>query len=655
MAGLPGVQSILGNVPGATGSKGAQRTKRPAGQQQPQQQATPQASTGAAPTFAQLQQSGQARPAPPRPQAPPQQPMNPQGPPQSGGPSPIQGQLNSSISNSLANPNPYNSDTVQQINAALTGQTNQEFGAQKKQLEENLASRGLSASTIGGGYYGDLAGQQDQALANMRANLVGQSANGQLQGTAQAQGAAQNAINSSNQLGLSQQQLALQSQLGLGNLNLGQQQLNQSGSQFGQTLDFQKLQNSQNYGLNQQQLALQSQLGLGNLALGQGDLSLRQQQTGNQNNQFYAGLGQNYDLANMQNQTQNRGLDITQQGQQNQYTLGLINSGGGYGSNYYGTTGTNGVSTNSQPTSGSTYNNYQTAPSTAGYQYSTAAGGAGIQAPPGKSVQDFIDQVVLKGAPDQVRSRTDMTKLAQQVAQDPRYQQWSGAGNTTVNFGGNQYTPQQFQQLQYTQPGLFGPQNGGGSTGGVAPNPYAGGSSSRSNYAPSNSPAYSMSPTSQSRPALNPQQQNVASSLGLNDPNTQSTSSSSPNDFSGIHNIDDYWNQTGAGASRYQSLPNGQVQDRALTQWNGIANTTDPTTKNTYASLFGNQDFLGSVQGAQGAYDQDQTYAKTHGGYDMPGYGGLGNGGPNAQAIRQLPDGTFVDAQGRPVRQGGTA
>lgn len=518
MAGLPGVQSILGNVPGATGSKGAQRTKRPAGQQQPQQQATPQASTGAAPTFAQLQQSGQARPAPPRPQAPPQQ-MNPQGPPQSGGPSPIQGQLNSSISNSLANPNPYNSDTVQQINAALTGQTNQEFGAQKKQLEENLASRGLSASTIGGGYYGDLAGQQDQALANMRANLVGQSANGQLQGTAQAQGAAQNSINSSNQLGLSQQQLALQSQLGLGNLNLGQQQLNQSGNQFGQTLDFQKLQNSQNYGLNQQQLALQSQLGLGNLALGQGDLSLRQQQTGNQNNQFYAGLGQNYDLANMQNQTQNRGLDINQQQNQNQYTLGLINSGGGYGSNYYGTNGTTGATTNSQPTGSSSYTNYQTGPTTAGYQYSTAGGGAGIQTPPGKSVQDFIDQVVLKGAPDQVRSRTDMTKLAQQVAQDPRYQQWSGAGNTTVNFGGNQYTPQQFQQLQYTQPGQFGPQTGG-STGGVAPNPYAGGgASARGGYAAPTRAAYSMSPTSaQTGPSLNPQQQNVASSLGLQPP-----------------------------------------------------------------------------------------------------------------------------------------
>ena len=51
-----------------------------------------------------------------------------------------------------------------------------EFGAQRSQLEEELARRGLAASTIGGGRYGDLAGQQARATATFEADLLRQQA-----------------------------------------------------------------------------------------------------------------------------------------------------------------------------------------------------------------------------------------------------------------------------------------------------------------------------------------------------------------------------------------------------------------------------------------------------------------------------------------------
>lgn len=51
-----------------------------------------------------------------------------------------------------------------------------EFGAQRSQLEEQLAARGLAASSIAGGRYGDLAGQQARARASMEAELMKEAA-----------------------------------------------------------------------------------------------------------------------------------------------------------------------------------------------------------------------------------------------------------------------------------------------------------------------------------------------------------------------------------------------------------------------------------------------------------------------------------------------
>jgi len=51
-----------------------------------------------------------------------------------------------------------------------------QYGADRSRLEEELAARGLSASTIGGGRYGDLAGQQARAIASFEAEIMQQQA-----------------------------------------------------------------------------------------------------------------------------------------------------------------------------------------------------------------------------------------------------------------------------------------------------------------------------------------------------------------------------------------------------------------------------------------------------------------------------------------------
>lgn len=108
------------------------------------------------------------------------------------------GQAQAAVADTLANPNPYNSQNMQQIQAALQGNLTQQFSAQQKALDEQMAARGIGASSISGGYYGDLAGQQANAEANMNAQLL-QSAAG-LQQTGQLAGV-QDALGLQNQVG----------------------------------------------------------------------------------------------------------------------------------------------------------------------------------------------------------------------------------------------------------------------------------------------------------------------------------------------------------------------------------------------------------------------------------------------------------------------
>lgn len=59
---------------------------------------------------------------------------------------------------------------------ARTAELEAQFGAQRSSLEDELARRGLYASSIGGGRFGDLAGQQARALGSMEAEILNRQA-----------------------------------------------------------------------------------------------------------------------------------------------------------------------------------------------------------------------------------------------------------------------------------------------------------------------------------------------------------------------------------------------------------------------------------------------------------------------------------------------
>ncbi len=390
--------------------------------------------------------------------------------------SPLRNQLSNSLRSSLANPNPYNSDTVRSIDSALTGQLNQDFGAKRKMLEEDLARRGLSASTFGGGYYGDLQGQEDQALATMRAGLTQSAANAEIAGRTQAQGAAQANINAENSQGLSQQQLDLSRELGLGNLSVSQGGLDlaRSGqniqqSQFGQTLglsqqqqdlarqlglgnldlartgqaqeyglaknaqDIQQQQFGQTFGLSQQQQDLARQLGLGNLDLSnrqltqQGsqfgqDLALRKESQADTRSQFAQQLAQQLGIATMGDKTANRGIDANSSQQQLDYLLRLagITGIGGLGGASGGTGGTGGSSGGSTGGSGGT-SNYWDVP-------------AGE-----KPTADQFTQAYQAMNPGKPVPYPGSREAQDWIATHPP-STWKPTNTTTVNFAGKQYT-----------------------------------------------------------------------------------------------------------------------------------------------------------------------------------------------------------------------
>lgn len=163
---LPGTADALGTNNNTKGGPGQAQAKSmtglPAGQQPGQGQQSQQQGAQAKPlTFAELQRQGQARPAPP--------------------PAPAAPVVSNGSAESLR------SALLQQINTMLAGTPDPsfaaqgavkradlaaEFGASKQALDEEMARRGLSASTIGAGRYGDLEGQNARALAALEADIL---------------------------------------------------------------------------------------------------------------------------------------------------------------------------------------------------------------------------------------------------------------------------------------------------------------------------------------------------------------------------------------------------------------------------------------------------------------------------------------------------
>jgi len=106
------------------------------------------------------QQAGQA--------AQPQQPSATQ--------SDLQARLLEQINQISQAPSAYSTQDIQQMREAQRAEIEAQFGAQRQELEEELARRGISASSIAAGRLGDLAGQQARAVASMEAVLTDKAA-----------------------------------------------------------------------------------------------------------------------------------------------------------------------------------------------------------------------------------------------------------------------------------------------------------------------------------------------------------------------------------------------------------------------------------------------------------------------------------------------
>jgi len=101
------------------------------------------------------------------------------------GPSSAYDDLIRQIQDILGQPVGYSDEEMGKIRAARTAELEETFGAQRSSLEEEMARRGLAASTIGSGRFGDLAGQQARALSTLEANLLQQQMDAQERGRAQ--------------------------------------------------------------------------------------------------------------------------------------------------------------------------------------------------------------------------------------------------------------------------------------------------------------------------------------------------------------------------------------------------------------------------------------------------------------------------------------
>lgn len=267
--------SSYANLFGTTGA-GQQGSKAGIGtmfgqQAKPQQQPAPTPQQ----TFAQLQQQGMARPAPTAPQAQTFQ--------QYGGSQQAQqarsGML-TQLQQQLAQPTRFNTQAFQQIRGAQASQLGAEYRAQQQQLNEELARRGLSSSTIGAGRMGDLAGQQSRALADIDARLLQTAAETQAQDRLAAMQAGQQFAELAGAQDLAQFEANRVGQAAQFEQGLRSAEFAQGQTEFERSQALAAAQAQQTGGLQGAELGLREKLGLGELTGqvgGQQTLAARQQ------------------------------------------------------------------------------------------------------------------------------------------------------------------------------------------------------------------------------------------------------------------------------------------------------------------------------------------------------------------------------------------
>lgn len=113
---------------------------------------------------------------------------------------PLQGQQQDLVSKMLTNPSAYDTPLFQQNYNMLKGQLDEDYGLQKKQIDETGARRGLYDSTGIVGQLGDAQIQHDRSMSNMATNLLTDRAHTMSADQANASSAA----NAFNQQGLNQ-------------------------------------------------------------------------------------------------------------------------------------------------------------------------------------------------------------------------------------------------------------------------------------------------------------------------------------------------------------------------------------------------------------------------------------------------------------------
>jgi hypothetical protein len=280
--------SSYSNLFGTNGA-GSETTSNLFGQQQtaPKQEYQPPT------TFSQMQQQGMARPAPPQ-----TRPYAQYGGSQQG----MQARtaMLSQLQQQLAQPTRFDTQAFQQIRGAQQANLQQEYGGMQRELEERLARQGLSASTMGAGRYGDLAGQQARALASLDAQLLQQAAQTQAQDRLAAMQAAGQFADLAGTQDLQQFEAnrvgqATEFEQNLRAAEFGQRQFEQGG-QMGLS-EAQLREQARQFDIQQQ---LQETMGLGQLGINQQDLNLRAQAL----QQEAAQQGRSLDLQQARDQAQ---------------------------------------------------------------------------------------------------------------------------------------------------------------------------------------------------------------------------------------------------------------------------------------------------------------------------------------------------------------
>jgi hypothetical protein len=100
-------------------------------------------------------------------------------------PQDVQG-LQELLQQMLSQPSRFDDEVFNQVRSANKANLDAEFGGARQALEEDMARRGISASSIAAGRYGDLSGQQARAMATMDADLLKEMATTQAQDRALA-------------------------------------------------------------------------------------------------------------------------------------------------------------------------------------------------------------------------------------------------------------------------------------------------------------------------------------------------------------------------------------------------------------------------------------------------------------------------------------